>query len=275
MFPRNFQELWEKFDVFFGYLEKFGGITNVVEKLELLSKADESVFMPGFMDAVTNHVKKTALQEHGDRIENELIKYRQNMIDISGEMITKQDLNNMLKDGQTLDSNQSKLMNMIHKAVEAHAERLDLVHEEKKKKLSREVTIGPISGPSSVDLEKLELSLQNYTNNKLQELNDEMDKIQRQNALKGSHMEEDILFVKEKIHGLELVRDLNAMEHEKMEQARKEEMEALMILQKRIANLSVDRVMDDLKALQKDVQERPNAAQINEMIESIETTFKG
>lgn len=124
-------------------------------------------------------------------------------------------------------------------------------------------------------MEKLELALQKYTNDKLQELNDEIDKMQRQNALKGSHIEEDILFVKEKVHGLELVRDLNAMEHEKMEQARKEEMETLMILQKRIANLSVDRVMDDLKALQKDVQERPNATQINEMIESIETTFKG
>ena len=81
--------------------------------------------------------------------------------------------------------------------------------------------------------------------------------------------------MKEKIHGLELVRDINAMEHEKMEQARKEEMEALMVLQKRIANLSVDRVIDDLKALQKDVQERPSAQQVNEMIESIESTFKG
>ncbi len=240
-FPRNFHELWEKMDVFFGYIESMGGIFTMVERLGMLNQANPVVFEKTFVEDFQLQIKKQVVQPVEDNIQKDLTKYRTKLIEMSGEMMTKTDMNNMLKistNEPNTDSNHTKMMQLVNKACESFQERQEMIQENKRKL----ATIAVGGGANSKDLEKLEFSMQKYTDERLQELTEELDKIQRLNALKTSNNDEEINALREKIHSLEAARDQTFAEQERMEQGRKEEMEALMILQRRISNLSVDRV---------------------------------
>lgn len=72
----------------------------------------------------------------------------------------------------------------------------------------------------------------------------------------------------EQANKLMLERDVEARE------ARRKDTEAMKIMQKRLANVSIDNVMDELKVLQSQVNDRPSTTDVSNMMEGISLTFK-
>eukprot|EP01033_Poteriospumella_lacustris_P011989 gene11989-8561_t len=61
---------------------------------------------------------------------------------------------------------------------------------------------------------------------------------------------------------------------EKETQQRQAEHEALKILQRRLANISIDKLMEELKDVRDEVKDRPSTHQVEHMVGKIEKTFK-
>jgi hypothetical protein len=145
------------------------------------------------------------------------------------------------------DGNHQKLVNIINKILFANQERMDLIIEEKMKKATHSLGLGQnvatyANTVTTHDLEKHDLLLQQLIQHKINEVKDDIDRIDNNHILRVHHVEEDITFMKEKLTSLDHYREENNQELEKLEKARQQETEQLRILQKRIANLSIDKV---------------------------------
>lgn len=198
----------------------------------------------GVVASLANHVKMNVLGPELHSIHNEFTNYHHKLSDLQAQTMTKGDVINMLKpsteSSQNLDSNHLKLMNLINKSVVSSQERLEKVFDEKLKKMVASSFLLGSMGDKDRGREGLVAS--EMVEGQLGDMREELSKFVGDSSLKMHRMEEDILFIKDQLHIADVARVEQLTEMARLEKARQLESEQLKILQKRIANLSVDKV---------------------------------
>ncbi len=163
-------------------------------------------------------------------------------------MFTKNDLNNMLKasteHSPNLDNNHMKLMNLINKSNLSSQERMETLFDDKLKRLINSSLMFGGSNHSNNNANNTmnDQAMSSLIDSKLIDFKEDIIRIENDSSMKLHHMEEEMLFLKDQLHYFDLYRIENISEIQKLEKARQVESEQLKILQKRIANLSVDKV---------------------------------
>jgi hypothetical protein len=163
-------------------------------------------------------------------------------------MFTKNDLNNMLKasteHSPNLDNNHMKLMNLINKSNLSSQERMETLFDDKLKRLINSSLMFGGSNHSNNNANNTmnDQAMSSLIDSKLIDFKEDIIRMENDSSMKLHHMEEEMLFLKDQLHYFDLYRIENISEIQKLEKARQVESEQLKILQKRIANLSVDKV---------------------------------
>lgn len=217
-------------------------------------------------------------------IMSDVMKLKTRVVELSGDVVTRDQLSEMLKPtstssakadegdekpNQNTDPNHMKLMNLINKSIERNNQQKELA--EKNKKYN---TLALQRGASTQDLEALGSSGQKYTDLRLQGVKDKITKLENLWEQRAVAAELDNSLLKEKVKTIEDVLNQRALNDAELEVVRKKETEQLRILQRRIANIPVDKLVDELKFVQDEVKDRPNHSQVTGMMEGIEAAFR-
>jgi hypothetical protein len=204
----------------------------------------------GVLSNIANHIKMKILAPELSIIHNEFSQYHHKLSELNADICNKNDINNMLKSSTessvNLDSNHMKLMNLINKSITSSQERNEKLFDEKLKKLFSSSFLLNSMGNDRENANRLKSSSMSDNDmideKKLLHFKEEIMRMENESQLKIHRVEDDILYLKDQIHYLELYRLENINEIQKLEKARQVEGEQLKILQKRISNLSVDKV---------------------------------
>jgi hypothetical protein len=215
--------------------------TNSKSRMLTADNLDEE----GIIAHLSNHIKMNVLGPELHQIHNEFTNYHHKFNDILAEAFTKNDCNNMLKpsteSSTNLDSNHMKIMNLINKSIISTQERLEKVFDEKLKKIFASSFLLNSMGDKDGN-NKGGMLMNEMMEKQLKEVTEQFDRLESDSQLKIHRMEEDILFMKDQFHQMEVNRLEQLTEIARLDKARQVEGEQLKILQKRIANLSVDKV---------------------------------
>ncbi len=233
-------------------------------------------FEEEMMSSLTNQIKMGILGPELHQIHSTMTQYHHKLQSVMADAVNKNELSNMLKastDSSNTDSNHMKLMNLINKSIISSQERLEQLFDEKLKKvLTSSMLLNAINAAEGAN--KGANGLSSGTQQALDEFKEDVNRVQHDASKKIHHLEEDILYIKDQIHYFDLFRVENMTELQRLDKARQQEAEQLKIMQKRIANLSVDKLLDDLKNVHKQLLEKPTTEQVGTMMEAVENTFK-
>jgi len=228
---------------------------------------------------ITDKLRSTILHEYQLITSAEIAKLKDRLIDFSSDAFTRSDLSKMLQPphlggfdpgltGEAItDPNHTKLVNLINRSVDLYYQKVELA----KKQYS---TIS--MGPSSKDLEDIALAGQKHTDQRLKKMMEvvktEIENVHANGRSRADKLDVDIAMIQENMNSL-LSNQMNLMKVSMDMETRKRESAIIKDLQKKMAAYSTDKLIDDIKILQKDMREKPSATKVSEMLALVEHSF--
>ena len=113
-----------------------------------------------------------------------------------------------------------------------------------------------------------------YVDEKLQSLLEQLEAMEMNLTASSTNAKEEISALDFKLKAVEEANRKLLVQDAEMVEARQKDNEALRILQKRLAGISIDNVLDELKVLQTQVNDRPSTSDVSNMMEGISLTFR-
>jgi hypothetical protein len=194
---------------------------------------------------------------------------------LSKEYVSRQEVMNMLRQGSAVDQNMDqmhlKLLQLIDRTVQPPLENLDTLRLEGEKRVQEKILARQNELINS--LETQQIDTQRDMEERLRALVQQVSFLAKR-ADTNDRIDDEFAVLKTKLKKLEDDREVLAEARGKEAQQRQAEHEALKILQRRLANISVDKLMDELKDVREEIKDRPSTHQVEHMVGKIEKTFK-
>jgi uncharacterized small protein (DUF1192 family) len=203
----------------------------------------------------------------------------QRMTTFKQTFVPRNELEVMLHVGSATDPNRDanhvKLQHMIEKSLGEHLQVIDRLRLESEERLFHEL---------AEQRTKIVKSFEQVDETWQKKLNEQQHQMMTGNMSAGKReaewkmsqaMQEEIAIMQAKIQRFEQERKESLIMQQQLDEQRKVEHEQLRVLQRRIASIPMDRLLDELKLVKREVEERPSNDQVKTMMKKIESTFKG
>jgi hypothetical protein len=193
---------------------------------------------------------------------------------LSKDFVSKQEVMNMLRQGSAVDQNMDqmhlKLLQLIDRTIKPPLENLDALRLEGEKRVQERIIAQQNDLLNSLEMRQIDT--QRDMEERLRALTQQVSFLAKR-ADSNDRIDDEFAVLKTKLKKLEDDRESLAEARAKEAQQRQAEHEALKILQRRLASISVDKLMDELKDVREEIKDRPSTHQVEHMVGKIEKTF--
>eukprot|EP01034_Spumella_vulgaris_P021440 gene21440-27471_t len=240
------------------------------------------------LEMIMNSMRSTVLHEFEMRSASEMNKFKSRLVELSAMIVTKDDLMQMLlPSGKSMsnlspdkdrppgtpdintDPTHAKLVNLINRSIERHQAGLDLANSTKKY-----ATLELSSGASEEQLEEVRNTAQKYTDERIVVMKNAIKQLAYQSDSRVNQFEVDVAQMQEQIMSMQSMHQTSMIaQADNIEMFRKES-ESLKVLQRKVGNMGIDKLMDDLKHVHQELLQRPSASQVGDMMDLVEHTIK-
>jgi hypothetical protein len=226
-----------------GINSSMGNVDNFVRLILTLKETDMSMFSSAGREQMMN--------EFSEKLQQTVLRDLKDQFDarfsiLSKEYVSKQDVNNMLRQGtavdQNMDANHIRLLQLLDRTMKPSLEILDNLRVEGERRMQERLMSQQQELLATLDSRQIDMHRD--LEERMRTLATQIQSVAKKPD-EGNRIDDEFAVMRAKLKKLEDERETLQAAREKETQQRQAEHEALKILQRRLANISIDKVRDD------------------------------
>lgn len=226
-----------------GINSSMGNVDNFVRLILTLKDTDLSLFSSSGREQMMN--------EFSEKLQATVLRDLKDQFDarfsiLSKEYVSKQDVNNMLRQGtavdQNMDPNHIRLLQLLDRSMKPPLEVLDNLRVEGERRMQERLMSQQQELLATLDARQIDMHRD--LEERMRTLATQIQSVTKKSD-EGNRIDDEFAVMRAKLKKLEDEREALQAAREKETQQRQAEHEALKILQRRLANISIDKVRND------------------------------